>query len=202
MKNKSIFVLGCAVVAVLIVQILLSPAFAQDEQAGDNDLIPELPPYVIQPDDRLEVFVWKEPELTRTVTVRPDGRVSLPLIQDLNAAGRTPEELKNAIEERLKEYLGSPSVTVIVQEIRHYKVFVTGKVQKPGQFTSPRPISILQSLTLAGGFQEFADRSGMRVIRTYGREHVVFEFDYDGVIKGKKTQQNIILRSGDVVVVP
>ena len=167
-----------------------------------GQLMPEPPPYVIQPNDVLEIFVWNEPSLSRQVRVRPDGRISFPLVQDVKAVGLTPIELKATAEERLSEYLESPNVTVMVEAIEHYSVFVTGLVNSPGEFTSENALTVLQALSLAGGFQEYADKSGTRVFRTYGKENVIFEFNYDDVIKGKKTHQNIVLRSGDVIVVP
>ena len=163
---------------------------------------PDPPTYVIQPNDILEIFVWKEPELSRKVLVRPDGRISFPLVQDLQASGATPVELKQRIETRLKEYISAPNVTVIVDTIQHYKIYVIGRVQKPGSFTAEKPISALQALTLAGGFQDYAKESDITIIRSNGNEHVVFQFDYKEVIKGKKPNENILLEPGDVVVVP
>src|SRR5436309_5759664 len=115
-----------------------------------------VPLYVIQPNDLLEIFVWKEPDLTRKVLVRPDGRISFPLIQDMKAADISPEALKEEIERKLRDYLDAPSVTVIVEAIQSYRVFVTGKVQKPGPLTIEKPITVLQALAMAGGFAEFA----------------------------------------------
>lgn len=160
------------------------------------------PLYVIQPSDILEVFVWKEPDLSRRVLVRPDGRISFPLVQDLQAAGLTPAELKAKIEELLKQFIASPNVTVIVEEIRNYRIYVTGKVNNPGSFTLEKPVTVLQALSLAGGFADFADESDIKIVRTYGDKYVYLDFNYKDVIKGKNTQQNIVLRSGDVVVVP
>ena len=160
------------------------------------------PLYTIQPNDMLEIFVWKEPELTRKVLVRPDGRISFPLVQDLRAAGISPGELKAQIEDRLKEYLKSPNVTIIVDAINSYRVYVVGKVQKPGSLTIEKPITVLQALALAGGFQDYAKDAEMTIIRNYGKENIVYEFNYKDVVKGKRPEQNILLRSGDVVVVP
>ncbi len=160
------------------------------------------PLYIIQPNDMLEVFVWKEPDLTRKVLVRPDGRISFPLVQDLQAAGITPGQLKEQIEDKLKDYLKSPNVTIIVEAINSYRVYVVGKVQKPGVMTIEKPISVLQAVALAGGFQDYAKDSEMAVIRNMGKDNLVFEFNYREVIKGRKPEQNILLRSGDVVVVP
>ncbi|HEY2934564.1 MAG TPA: polysaccharide biosynthesis/export family protein [Acidobacteriota bacterium] len=162
----------------------------------------DLATYVIQPNDILEIFVWKQTDLSRKVLVRPDGRISVPLVQDIEAGGSTPGELKANLEARLKEYIISPHVTVIVDTIQHYKIYVIGKVQKPGSFPSEKPISALQALTLAGGFQDYANTSEITIIRIDGKEHMVFHFNYKDVIKGKGTDQNILLKSGDVVVVP
>ena len=199
---------GAGSVAILMVTFLLASlgstqAWGDEDQAtDDNSLIPDLPVYVIQPNDLLEVVVWGEPDISRRVLVRPDGRISLPLVQDLRAAEQTPVELKEQIEERLKEYVDSPNVTVIIEAIQSYRVYVIGQVQNPGSLTVEKPVTVLQALSLAGGFQEYADQSDITIVRTYGREHVVFEFNYKDVIKGKKTHLNILLRSGDVVVVP
>ena len=171
----------------------IAPQTAEDQN---------IPLYVIQPNDLLEIFVWKEPELTRKVLVRPDGRISFPLVQDLTAAGVSPGELKARIEQKLSEYLESPSVTVIVDAIQSYRIYVTGKVQKPGSLTVEKPITVLQALAMAGGFQDYAKDAEMTVIRNYGNENIVFKFNYRDVIQGKSPQQNIFLRSGDVVVVP
>src|SRR5690606_13883059 len=114
----------------------------------EPDQFEELPPYVIQPNDVLEIFVWKEPELSRKVLVRPDGRISFPLAQDFHAAGLTPEELTKRVEELLKDYIETPMVTVIVDQIQHYRIYVTGNVKNPGSFTMEEPITVLQALSL------------------------------------------------------
>ncbi len=196
---------GSAAALILALAIGFSGAVAAAQTAAsesDSPLIPIQPLYVIQPSDMLEIFVWKEPELSRTVLVRPDGRISFPLIQDLNAAGLTAPELKEKVEELLKDYLETPNVTVIIDAIRNYKFYVTGEVNNPSSFTSEQPVTVLQALAMAGGLRDFADKGGIQVVRTYGREHVYLEFDYRDVIRGRRTQQNIVLRPGDVVVVP
>jgi polysaccharide export outer membrane protein len=185
--------------SLLLCLLVLPAAFAQEPANASKR--PE-PLYVIQPNDLLEIFVWKEPELTRKVLVRPDGRVSFPLVQDLQAAGISPGELKTKVEEKLSKFLNSPEVTIIVEAIQSYRVYVLGKVQKPGGINVEKPVTVLQALSLAGGFQDFAKQDEMRVIRTTDNENVVFDFNYHDVIQNKKPEQNIILRSGDVVVVP
>lgn len=188
-----------SVIALLFPALTIAQQKTLTDKPGDTR--PE-PLYVIQPNDLLEIFVWKEPDLTRKVLVRPDGRISFPLVQDLQAAGISPGELKTEIEKRLKEYLKSPNVTIIVEAIQSYRVYVVGKVQKPGVLSVEKPISVLQAVALAGGFQDYAKDTEMAVIRNYGKENIVFEFNYKDVIHGKKPEQNILLRSGDVVVVP
>ncbi len=187
----------------LMLPFVPGPALAQGGQGGEvNDPIPGPPAYVIQPNDLLEIVVWGEPDISRTVLVRPDGRISVPLVQDLQASELTPVELKEQMENRLKEYVEAPNVTVIVEAIQSYKVYVIGKIQNPGGIVVEKPITVLQALSLAGGFQDYANESDISIVRTLGRDHLVFEFNYKDVIKGKKAEENILLRSGDVVVVP
>jgi polysaccharide export outer membrane protein len=188
---------ACILACVLALQM----AVAQ-EKGADGAATQTEPLYVIQPNDLLEIFVWKEPDLTRKVLVRPDGRISFPLVQDLQAAGATPGELKAKVERKLSEFLSAPEVTIIVEAIQSYRVYVLGKVQKPGIISIEKPVTVLQALALAGGFQDFAKEQEMTVIRSYGKENTLFEFNYREVIKGKRPEQNIILRSGDVVIVP
>lgn len=158
--------------------------------------------FIIEANDILEIFVWKEPDLTRSVLVRPDGFISFPLVQDLKASGMTPLRLKLRLEELLQEYLTAPNVTVIVDQIRHYRIYVTGRVQSPSSFILEKPITVLQAISLAGGFQEFADQSEIKIVRSTADGYEYLDFNYEDVIKGKNVDQNIFLDSGDVVVVP
>jgi polysaccharide export outer membrane protein len=200
-SKKSLFILSLV--------LLMPAAGAQQvpqqqkpaEAAAPIEIRPE-PLYVIQPNDLLEIFVWKEPELTRKVLVRPDGRISFPLVQDMQASGISPGELKDKIESKLKDFLNAPNVTIIVEAIQSYRIYVVGKVQKPGAIIVEKPVTVLQALALAGGFQDFAKDTEITVIRNFGKDNIVFEFNYRDVIKGKQPLQNILLRSGDVVVVP
>jgi len=160
------------------------------------------PLYVIQPNDILAIFVWKEPNLSGKVLVRPDGRISFPLIQDLPAAGLNPVQLKENIEKGLKQYIDVPNVTVTVDAIQSYRIFVLGKVAKSGEIRAEKPISVLQAISLAGGFQEFASLAEIVIIRNSGEDSTLYRFNYPEVIRGKNFSQNMQLRSGDVVVVP
>ena len=185
-----IFLLCISFVSVLPAQTLQAPKSSPP------------PFYIIQPNDVLQIFVYKEPNLSGKVIVRPDGRISFPLIQDIQAAGLNPGQLRDKIEENLKEYVEFPNVTVIVEAIQSYRVYVTGKVGKPGAITAEQPISVLQALALAGGFQEFANLAEIVVIRNTGEDSILYRFNYPEVIKGKNFTQNMLLKSGDVVVVP
>lgn len=183
--------------------VAMAGAGVQAKGAAARPAVAQAEPlYIIQPNDLLEIFVWKNPELTRKVLVRPDGRISLPLVQDLEAAGANPTELKDRIETKLKGFLEVPNVTVVVEAIQSYRVYAVGKVQKPGAIIMEKPITVLQALALAGGFQDYAKDEEIVVIRTTGADNVVFAFNYKDVIHGKRPEQNIQLRSGDVVVVP
>jgi polysaccharide export outer membrane protein len=161
-------------------------------------------PYVIQSNDQLSIFVWKEPNLSSKVLVRPDGRISFPLVQDMQAAGLNPGELKQKIEESLKQFIEIPNVTVVVDAIavQSYRVYVTGKVGKPGAIVVEKPLSVLQALALAGGFTEFANPAEMVIVRSNVAETQRLRFNYRDVIKGKNADQNLQLQAGDVVVVP
>jgi len=193
-------VVGCCLMIVMFLGISLSGHGQQ--KLSNSDPAYKDTVYVIQPNDTLEIFVWKEPELTRKVLVRPDGRISFPLVQDLQAAGISPGELKSTIELKLKEYLTSPNVTVIVDNIQSYKVFVVGKVQKPGSILAEKPITVLQALSLAGGFQDYAKQADITVLRNSRGQNFVMPFNYSNVTRGKTPGENILLNAGDVVVVP
>jgi polysaccharide export outer membrane protein len=158
--------------------------------------------YIIGPEDVLEISVWREPELQREVLVRPDGRISFPLAGDFKAAGRTPEQVQEIIEQRIQRYIPEPVVTVTVRTIGGNKIYVIGQVQSPGAYVIGRYVDVLQALTLAGGLSEFADEDSIRIIRRQAGRETVFPFEYDDVKKGRKLEQNIILKGGDTVVVP
>jgi polysaccharide export outer membrane protein len=183
----------------LLFMMLVPALFAQTAERAEP---PAAPLYVIQPNDLLRIFVWKQTDMSGQVLVRPDGRISLPLVQDIQAAGRTPAELKQKIEESLKEYLEFPTVTVIVDAIQSYRVFVTGQVTKPGPIMSEKPITVLQAIALAGGFLPVAKPAETVVVRSTSEGSTLFRFNYPEVIKGEHFNQNIMLKTGDVVVVP
>lgn len=154
--------------------------------------------YLIGESDMLAINVWREQEISRVVPVRPDGKISLPLIGDVQATGLTAEALQANIARELKRFIDSPEVTVIVQEARSQKFNVVGEVMRPGTFVLSQPMTVLDALALAGGFKDFAKVKSIYVLRTSQR----LPFNYKEVIKGKNSSQNIQLQSGDTVVVP
>ena len=158
--------------------------------------------YKIGPQDVLRIDVWKENEISRITPVRPDGRISLPLLNDVQAAGLTPTQLAGVIAEGLKKYITNPQVTVGVTEINSRRVYVTGEVTKPGAFPLQANMTVLQALTNSGGFTQFAKIKGIYVLRTEDSKQVKHPFNYKDVVKGKKPELNIVLQPGDVIVVP
>ena len=150
----------------------------------------------------LQIDVWKEPEITRLVPVRPDGKITLPLLNDVQAAGLTPMELANVISEGLKKYINNPQVTVSVSTINSRRVYVTGEVTKPGAFAMLPNMTVLQALTSAGGFTQFARIKSIYVLRVEGGKQTKVPFNYKAVVEGKKPEENIELQPGDTVVVP
>jgi polysaccharide export outer membrane protein len=158
--------------------------------------------YVIGPEDILAIVFWREKDLSAEVAVRPDGRISLPLINDIEAVGLTPEQLRERVTEAAGKLLEDPNVTVIVKEIRSRKVFITGQVGKPGPYPLTAPTTVMQLITMAGGVLEYANDKNISILRTENGKQVGIRFNYDEVKKGKKLEQNILLKPGDTVIVP
>ena len=167
-----------------------------------NRVVPP-PGYIIGPDDVLGIVFWREKELSADVVVRPDGIITLPLLEDIKVTGMTPAELKQKITAEAGKLVTNPSVTVIVKQINSRKVFITGHVARPGSYPLTAPMSVLQLIALSGGLLEFADRSKIRVMRVdrvSGAEtHLV---NYKQLANGEDLKQNIELKPGDTVIVP
>jgi len=162
----------------------------------------EDPNYIIGPEDVLDISVWKEPDITRTVPVRPDGKISLPLLHDVQAAGLTPKQLGASVTESLKKYLTEPQVTVIVTAINSRRVYILGEVARPGAYPLLPDMTVLQALSTAGGFGTFANTKAIYVLRTENGKQNKHYFNYKEVVSGRNPQQNIPLQSGDTIVVP
>jgi polysaccharide export outer membrane protein len=162
----------------------------------------EDPAYKIGPQDVLKIDVWKEDQLTRTVPVRPDGKITLPLLNDVQAAGLTPMELAAVIGEELKKYINNPQVSVSLMEMNSRRVYVTGEVARAGSYALLPHMTVLQALSGSGGFTQFARMKNIYVLRTENGKQIKLPFNYKQAISGKNPEQNIELRPGDVIVVP
>ncbi len=189
----------------LFILALILPAFSCVAQnAGlprsQADATPEA--YVIGPEDVLEISVWQNQDLSRTVTVRPDGRISLPLINDVQAAGLTPEELKNQIAARLKPYMELPNVAVIVQQINSWRIYLQGEVRSPGVYPLRSQTRISQAIAMAGGFTEFAKKGKIRVVRKTRGATEFIDVNYNHILSNKSVQDDIYLKPGDTIIVP
>jgi polysaccharide export outer membrane protein len=198
MGMKTLAIVRIAVAAALLA-LLGGPAIAQVTR-GDDD-----PPnaYAIGMGDVLEISVWKNPELSATVPVRPDGRISVPLLGDVKAAGMTPLALKQTLTDGYKEYVTAPGVSVVVKEIHSRKIYVTGEVAHPGTFDLEPRTKLMQALALAGGLTPYA-KGSVVVLRDArdGRQEKRFEVELKAIIKGKRPQDNLLLMPGDTLVVP
>jgi polysaccharide export outer membrane protein len=158
--------------------------------------------YVIGPDDVLQIIFWREGDLSSEVAVRPDGKISLPLLNEIQASGLTPEQLRANLTQVANRYVEEPAVTVVVKAINSRKVFITGQVGKPGPYPLSGPTTVLQLIATAGGVQEYAKDERIVVMRTENGRTVSHKFNYKQVSQGKNLQQNIELKPGDTIVVP
>lgn len=219
-RNMKSAILGILIALVAVCGLAVHPAAGQEgagagapqessdpmnQTAGYSplDTSQEMAPvdlgtYNIGPEDVLQVRVWREPEVSAAPTVRPDGMISLPLIGEVRAGGLTPTELGEAITEKLSEFLNRPEVFVAVQQVRSKKYYLTGQVNRTGAFPLLVPTTVLEALSASGGFQQWANRKNITILR--GTER--FKFNYNEVIKGKHPEQNIYLENGDHIIVP
>jgi polysaccharide biosynthesis/export protein len=156
--------------------------------------------YVIGPDDILGVVFWRDADMTQDVTVRPDGLITLPLLKDVKAAGLTPSQLAEQIQKAATQFIEDPNVTIVVRQINSRNVFVTGQVMRPGGYPVSGQMTVLQLIAIAGGLTEFAEGKAM-IMRAEGGKQKPYEFNYNDVSRGKKLEQNIVLKPGDTVAV-
>lgn len=158
--------------------------------------------YVIGPEDVLYIYVWKEDNLSRTVPVRMDGMISIPLVDDVKAAGLTPLQLKEVLLAKLREYVDTPDVTVIVTEANSYKIYVQGEVRTPGVIRLRTETSLVQAIVLAGGFTDWADKKKITILRKEGGKESRIRVNYNKIIDGDAGHPDVILKSGDIIIVP
>lgn len=179
-------------------QVASSPMAARSTEPA----VTPPPDFVIGPDDVLTIVFWREKDLSTEVAVRPDGRISLPLLNDIEAAGLTPDQLRVRLAQAADKYIENPTVTVVVKQINSRKVFITGQVSKPGPYPLTGPTTVVQLIAMAGGVLEYADDENITIMRTENGHPVARRFNYDQVKKRKRLEQNIALKPGDTVIVP
>ena len=201
----AVVLLGCAI-ATSAQQSNLTDSKAENQPANHvapTSAVPANENFMIGAGDVLSINVWKEEQLTRSVPVRSDGRISLPLVGEIQASGRTPKELENELRTKLKDYVSEPEVTVIVQEIKSQKFNVLGMVMKPGSYALANPTTVLDAIALAGGFRDFAKQKAIYVLRQApDGSQTRLPFNYKDVVKGHNSSQNVVLQSNDTIVVP
>ena len=185
---RYLYILGLAL-------IVTGSAMAQEDQRPDKE-------YKILPGDILQISVWGEEDLQDQVLVRPDGGISFPLCGDISAKDRSVVDLQVEIASRLSRYVSDPVVTVSVAEVQGNKIYVIGQVSRPGFFVVNPQVDVLQALSMAGGTTPFANLNDIKILRRNGSAQEVLEFRYNDVINGRRLEQNIILQSGDIVIVP
>lgn len=190
------------------------PAFAQAPKpsampaeaaavAAPRPTDPAVPPgYVIGADDVLSIVYWKDKDMSADAKVRPDGRIALPLINEVHAAGLTPEQLHKKLTEESKKYMEDANITVVVREINSRRAFITGEVNKPGPYPLTSPTTVMQLISLAGGLRDYANSKKIMIMRSQNGKQVSLSFNYKDVASGKNLTQNIELQPGDTVVVP
>src|SRR5215472_5047564 len=177
------------------------PAGGTDVKTTAAESAAQQPEYIVGEGDVLHINVWKETEISQTVVVRPDGNISLPLVNEISVAGLSPRQIQQLVTEKLKSILTNPQVTVSVAEVRSKMVYITGEVGKPGAYSVASPLNVLQLIARAGGLNEFASRKNIYILRGNDKKNRL-HFNYKEVVKGKHSEQNIILQPGDTVVVP
>ena len=193
MAARSCFKIGLVIVVLGFI-VSLGTAMAQAPAPESS--------YRSGPNDILNIFVWKEADLTRDVTVMPDGKITYPLIGEITAQGQTASELKKTITDKLQNFVTAPEVTVIVKESRSQVVYTVGKLTRPGPYPLAPGMTVMQALSAAGGFAEWADTKNIMIIRREGGKEIQLRFNYKEFTSGERLEQNIVLKPGDTLVVP
>ena len=189
--------IGWAITLLVLGALVFAPLSAAQEQA--DSLIEG---YVVGPGDVLDISVWKDDALNKRVTVLPDGRISFPLIGEITAGGKTVAELAKELEKKLGRYVPDVNLSLMVHQVNSMLIYVIGRVNNPGRFVLNTEVNVLQALAMAGGLNPFAKRRKIKIFRKKTQQTELFNFDYDDVAKGRRLEQNIQLRRGDVIVVP
>jgi polysaccharide export outer membrane protein len=178
------------------------PAASGPPGAAASMSTPLPPDYRIGPEDVISVVFWREKDMSADVVVRPDGKISLPLLNDMQAAGYTPDQLRGRLMEAAAKFIEEPNASVVVKTVNSRKVYITGMVTKPGSFPLVTSMNVVQLIAQGGGLQEYADSKNILIVRSEGDKTTSFKFNYKDFLNQKNLQQNIMLRPGDTVVVP
>jgi polysaccharide export outer membrane protein len=218
MKNRGFLVLGTLLVVPAInifaqdgaskTRTDIKTASAKDKSGSSPSEVPaprpaiDNPNYLIGAEDELSVSIWREPDISRSVPVRPDGKISLPLVNDIQAVGLTPMQLGAEITTRLKKFIADPQVTIIVTRINSQRIFILGEVPRAGSYPMLPNMTILEALSSAGGLTAFAKQTKIHVLRTEDGKQQSLPFNYKEVVHGQHPEQNIALKPGDTIVVP
>ena len=185
------------ILAVVFICFYSSAVFAQEKTATSSVV-----DYIIGPGDILDISVWKEQALTKLVTVLPDGKISFPLVGSITAGGKTLDQFSKELEQRLARFVPDLNLSVLVHQVNSMMVYIIGRVNNPGRFILNSNIDVMQALAMAGGLTPFAEQGNVKIFRETKGGKKIFEFDYDDVAEGKKLKQNIVLKRGDLIVVP
>ncbi len=190
--------------ALVLVVLLCAPAAAQSPSTAKSSPVPVDVPadYIIGPEDVLSVVYWFEKDLSTDVSVRPDGKISMPLLNDIQAAGLTPSQLRQYLFEESKRFIQDPNVSVVVKQINSRKAFITGEVNRPGPYPLISPTTVLQLIATAGGLKDYARSKNIVIVRNSNGQTTTFPFNYKEVVSSKNLRQNIELKPGDTVIVP
>ena len=201
MIKKTALIIGLAIIVGCASDIPSVKSLAQHERLNPS-ISKDDASYLIGPGDLLSIDVWKEQELSKQVSVRLDGKISLPLVNDVQAAGLTSTELRNQLTEKYKDFVDVPEVSVTVLESRSKKIYLLGRVERPGEYQMQKNMTVVQAISLAGGLAEWADSSEVKLIRKIKGTEKTFRVDYDAIVSGEDLSQNVLLQPDDTIFVP
>ena len=190
------------VVIFALVGLVVNASAAQETSLPSASAPERQAEYVIGLGDQLQIMVWKEPELTQAMSVRIDGRISLPLIGDVEVAGKTLRELKKILEEKYAAVISEPAVSVMLAQSKSWRYYVIGKVAKPGEFPIDFPITVLQAIAQSGGFLEWAKTEKISIVRREDGRESIISFNYEALVNGQNLQQNALVKPGDTIIIP
>jgi polysaccharide export outer membrane protein len=205
MKKRAFYL---AIIALGILSIFLPIVYAQQDKGAlsksqpQGEIAPDSNQYVIGPEDVLYIHTWKEETLSRTVPVRMDGKISIPLVNEVQAAGLTPLQLREVLIQKFKKYIDNPNISVVVMEANSFKVYISGEVKTPGMYRLRSETSLLQLIPMAGGFTDWANKKKILIIRNENGKEKRITVNYKKIVEGKEPISNSILKPGDTIIVP